>query len=134
VADNNNNNIGGARKIWRFDLKSDGTIDSKTKKLIFDWKTSRGPDGFKMDRENRLFVAAGLNVANPPYETVEPFRAGVYVISEEGALLDFIAIPKDETANCAFGGADLKTLFITAGGTLWSIGVKTPGRISSESN
>ena len=132
VADNNNNNIAGARKIFRFELKPDGTADSKTKKLIFDWKTSRGPDGFKMDREGRLFVAAGLNVANPPYETVEPYRAGVYVISPAGELLDFVAVPKDETTNCAFGGEDLKTLFITAGGTLWSIRVQTPGRLSSD--
>ena len=30
----------------------------------------------------------------------------------------------------AFGGPDLKTLYITAGGTLWSIRVNTPGRIT----
>ena len=37
VADNNNNKVGGARKLWRFDLKSDGTADPKSRKLIFDW-------------------------------------------------------------------------------------------------
>jgi gluconolactonase len=133
VADNNNNKVGGARKLWRYDLKADGNVDANSKKLIFDWKTSRGPDGFKMDREGRLFVAAGLNEPNPPYETVEPNRAGVYVISSEGKLLDFVGIPKDEVTNCSFGGGDLKTLYITAGGTLWSIGVKTPGRLPSDS-
>ncbi|HEY6228774.1 MAG TPA: SMP-30/gluconolactonase/LRE family protein [Verrucomicrobiae bacterium] len=133
VADNNNNKVSGARKLWRYDLKVDGSVDVDSKKLIFDWKTSRGPDGFKMDREGRLFVAAGLNEANPPYETVEPYRAGVYVISDDGKLLDFVGIPKDEVTNCSFGGADLKTLYITAGGTLWSIGVKTAGRLPSDS-
>jgi gluconolactonase len=132
VADNNNNKVGGARKLWRFELNSDGTVNANSKKLIFDWKTSRGPDGLKMDRENRLIVAAGLNKASPPYETVEPYRAGVYVLSMEGKLHDFVAVSKDEVTNCAFGGEDLKTLFITAGGTLWSIRVNTPGRISSE--
>ena len=63
VADNNNNNVGGARKLWRFDLKADGTIDPRSRKLIFDWRTSRGPDGFKMDHKGRLYVAAGLNKA-----------------------------------------------------------------------
>jgi N-acyl-D-aspartate/D-glutamate deacylase/sugar lactone lactonase YvrE len=134
VADNNNNNLGGARKLWRYDLKIEGAVDPKTKKLLFDWKTSRGPDGFKMDQQNRLFVAAGLNIAAPPYETVEPYRAGIYVLSDEGNLLDFIAISKDETTNCAFGGEDLKTLYITAGGTLWTIRVQTPGLISSAPN
>jgi N-acyl-D-amino-acid deacylase len=134
VADNNNNKVGGARKLWRFDLTSDGRVKSESRKLIFDWKTSRGPDGLKMDRENRLFVAAGLNVASPPYETVEPYRAGVYVLTMDGRLLDFVAVPKDEVTNCAFGGEDLKTLFITAGGTLWSIQVNGAGRIASETN
>ncbi|HUS36124.1 MAG TPA: SMP-30/gluconolactonase/LRE family protein, partial [Verrucomicrobiae bacterium] len=131
VADNNNNKVGGARKLWRFVLNGDGNVNAEGKKLIFDWKTSRGPDGFKMDSVGRLFVAAGLNLASPPYETVEPYRAGVYVLSQEGKLLDFVAVPKDEVTNCAFGGDDLKTLFITAGGTLWSIRVNTPGRFSS---
>jgi N-acyl-D-amino-acid deacylase len=125
VADNNNNNVGGARKLWRYDLKPDGSVDANSKKLIFDWKTSRGPDGFKMDRDGRLFVAAGLNQPNPPYETVEPYRAGVYALSPEGALLDSISIPKDEVTNCAFGDADLQTLYITSSGTLWSIRVKS---------
>jgi len=34
--------------------------------------------------------------------------------------------------NCAFGGDDFKTLFITAGGTLWTIPVNTPGRLTYE--
>jgi len=127
VADNNNNTVGGAHKLWRFDLRPDGGIDPKSRRLIFDWKTSRGPDGFKIDQAGRLFVAAGLNKANPPYETVEPRPAGVYILSYEGKLLDFVPVPKDEVTNCAFGGEDLKTLYVTAGGTLWSIRVNTPG-------
>ena len=130
VADNNNNVLGGARKLWRFDLKTDGSAKPQSRKLIFDWKTSRGPDGLKMDQKQRLFVAAGLNRASLPFETVEPFRAGIYILSPEGTLLDFVPIPKDEVTNCAFGGDDLRTLFITAGGTLWSLRVNAPGWVS----
>jgi gluconolactonase len=130
VADNNNNNAGGARKLWRFDLNDDGSVNVSSRKLIFDWKTSRGPDGLKMDANNRLYAAAGLNKANPPFETVEPYRAGIYILSYDGQLIDFVAIPRDEVTNCAFGGEDLRTLFITAGGTLWSIRVNTPGRVT----
>src|SRR5262245_65877739 len=39
VADNNNNNVGGARKLWRFDLNPDGGVNPKSQTLIFDWKT-----------------------------------------------------------------------------------------------
>jgi gluconolactonase len=128
VADNNNNNRGGARKLWRFHLRPDGSIVPRSRKLIFDWRTSRGPDGFKMDRKGRLFVAAGLNKANPPSETAEPYKGGIYILSPAGKLLEFVPIPRDEVTNCAFGGADLKTLFVTAGGTLWSVPLRTPGR------
>jgi len=129
VADNNNNNVGGARKLWRFGLKGDGAIDPASRKLIFDWLDGRGPDGFKMDQKGRLYVAAGLNKPHPPFESAGKFKGGVYILSPEGKLLDFIAIPVDEVTNCAFGGADLKTFFITAGGTLWSIRVDTAGAV-----
>ena len=80
-----------------------------------------------MDQKGRLYVAAGLNKPHLPFESADKFKGGVYILSPEGKLLDFIAIPVDEVTNCAFGGADLKTFFITAGGTLWSIRVNTAG-------
>lgn len=130
VADNNNNTIGGARKLWRFDLNPDGTVEPGSRILIFDWETGRGPDGIKMDQQGRLFVAAGLNRPNPPFESAEKFKGGIYVLSPESKLLGFIRVPADEVTNCAFGDADLKTLFITGGNRLWSIRVNTPGRVS----
>ncbi len=112
VADNNNNNTGGARKLWRFTLRPDGSIVPDSRKLIFDWQDGRGPDGLKMDREGRLYVAAGRNEPNK-YESVGKYKGGVYVLSPAGKLLSFIPIPKDEVTNCAFSGSDWKTLFIT---------------------
>jgi len=128
VADNNNNDVGGARKLWRFDLRKDGTVDVASRKLVHDWKSTRGPDGMKLDAQGRLFVAAGLNKPNPPTETQDRPTAGVYVFAPGGELLEFIPIPRDECTNCAFGGPDLKTLFVTAGGTLWSLRVREPGK------
>src|SRR5262249_36190307 len=37
VADNNNSTVKGARKLYRFDLKKDGTVDMASRKLLFDW-------------------------------------------------------------------------------------------------
>jgi len=127
VADNNNNVVGGARKLWRFKLRPDGSVDLQSRTLIFDWKDGRGPDGLEMDQAGRLYVAGGLNHANPPFETAEEFKGGVYVLSAGGELIEFVGIPVDEVTNVAFGGDDWKTLFITAGGTLWSIPVTSPG-------
>ena len=128
VADNNNNSENGARKLWRFDLQADGSVNLASQKLIYDWKTTRGPDGMKLDAQGRLFVAGGLNKPNPPHETAEPPTAGIYVFNPEGKLIQWIPIPRDETTNCAFGGPDLRTLYVTAGGSLWSIRVNTPGK------
>lgn len=127
VADNNNDTIGGARKLWRFELGRDGEVDLSTRNLIYDWGTTRGPDGMKLDTLGRLYVAAGVNQPNHPFETAEIATAGIYVFSSQGSLIDLMPIPRDETTNCGFGGADMKTLFVTAGGTLWSIRTKVPG-------
>lgn len=126
VADNNNA-LDGARKLWRFDLRPDGSPDLASQKLVYDWKTTRGPDGMKLDLEGRLYVAAGLNKPHLPQETAETPTAGIYVFSTAGALIDFVAIPRDETTNCAFGGTDGKTLFVTAGGSLWSVPTAVAG-------
>lgn len=128
VADNNNNDKGGARVLWRFDLKADGTVDAKSRKLLYDWGTSRGPDGIKLDAKGRLYVAGGLNKPNPPAETNEK-KGGVYVFSPEGKLLTIVHVDRDEVTNCAFGDEDLRTLYITAGGTLWKIRTTTPGDV-----
>jgi gluconolactonase len=129
VADNNNNTVGGARKLWRFGLRPDGTVDFDSRKLLHDWGTGRGPDGLKQDRLGRLYVAGGLNKPNPPFEPAEDRKGGISVFDVEGRLLAFQPVPRDEVTNCAFGGDDLKTLYITAGGTLYSIRTTTPGRV-----
>ena len=129
VADNNNNTKKGARKLWRFDLKADGSVDLKSQMLLYDWGDGRGPDGLKHDEKGRLYVAAGLNKPNPPFEPAEDKKGGIYVLDGEGELLTFLPVPTDEVTNCAFGGEDRKTLYITGGGVLYSIRTTTPGRV-----
>ncbi len=130
VADNNNDTVGGARKLWRFELTADGTVRPGTGKLLKDWFTGRGPDGLKQDEKGRLFVAGGLNRPNPPAEPAKDIPAGIYVVDPAtGKQLDFLPIPTDEVTNCAFAGADRKTLLITGGGVLYSVRVKEPGRV-----
>ncbi len=84
-----------------------------------------------MDRQGRLYVAAGLNRASR-FETTDEYKGGVYIISPQGKLLEFVPVPNDETTNCAFGGPDLRTLYITSGGSLYSIRVKSPGLITAK--
>jgi gluconolactonase len=128
VADNNNDTHGGARILYRFDLKANGDVDLDSRKTIRDWGKGRGPDGVKQDAKGRLFVAAGLNKPNQ-FEPATDVKGGIYVLNRDGKLLSFLPVPTDEVTNCAFGGDDLKTLYITGGGVLYSIRVASPGRV-----
>jgi gluconolactonase len=119
IADNHNNTHGGSRKLLRYELDAKGDVKPGTRKVLFDWRDSRGPDGMKMDAAGRIYVVAGTNKATE-FETTR-FKAGCYILSPSGRLIDFIPTAPDEACNCAFGGKDGKTLFITSGGHLWSV-------------
>ncbi|TWU19884.1 SMP-30/gluconolactonase/LRE family protein [Allorhodopirellula heiligendammensis] len=128
VADNDNRKRGN-RKLWRFDLKADGSVDPVSQKELFDWRTElgvdRGPDGMCVGPQGNLYVTAGLNFDAQPTEVPRIYEAGVYVIDPSGkGLLNFIPIPQDVVTNCTFGGDDGKTLFVTAGHTLYSIHIQ----------
>ncbi len=130
VADNANDDDGNSRCLWRFELDADRNVVDGSQKKLFDWGSDRGPDGMAIDKQSRLYVTAGLNYAAPPHETADKYKAGVYVISPEGELLTTIPVPIDMVTNCAFGGEDRKTLYITAGHKLWNIRVNEPGHVA----
>lgn len=104
-------------------------MDAKSRTLLYDWGKGRGPDGLKQDVQGRLYVAAGLNRANPPAEPAGDVKGGIYVLSPEGKRLAFLPVPTDEVTNCAFGGADRQTLYVTGGGVLYRVRTTTPGRL-----
>ena len=97
-------------------IKEDGGIDEATRLQLFDWGNDRGPDGFAIAKDGRLYVTAGFNFPVP-----EKHHAGLYVIKPAGDLEKFIPIPADMITNCTFGGKDGDTLYITAGHFLWSM-------------
>ncbi|MBL9216268.1 MAG: SMP-30/gluconolactonase/LRE family protein [Opitutaceae bacterium] len=121
---------GGSRRLWRFDLRPDGSVDPASRRQIFDWGAERGPDGFKLDTAGRLYVAAGGNRTVPGREISDRYKGGIYILSPEGELLEFVPVAHPVT-NCAFGGDDLRTLYITAAGALWSVRTTTPGIITA---
>jgi len=117
---------GGNRKIWAFDLSPDGLPSNR--RLIYDFAPGRGGDGMRTDVQGNLWIAAGISRPRHANETAE-VPPGVYVITPKGDLLGRIPVPEDAITNLAFGGPDLKTLYIVSGKSLFSIRVNVAGHV-----
>jgi len=102
------NSDGKFHHIRRFKVKADKTLEGGE---VFCTIRPGGPDGIRCDRDGRIFSSAG---------------DGVQVFSPEGKLIGRIVTPL-AAANCAFGGPDFKTLFITARSGVWAVDLAVPG-------
>jgi gluconolactonase len=94
--------------VRRFRVKADNTLEGGDVFVTIDPGV---PDGMRCDRDGRLYSSAG---------------DGVQVFSTEGKLLGRIRTP-ETAANCAFGGPEFRTLFITARTGVWAVDLKVPG-------
>lgn len=115
---------GGARAIRAFDLSPEGTLSNR--RVHYNFYPGRSADGMAIDVQGNLYAAAGLHRRRGTHETLDT-KCGVYVISPAGKLLRFIPVPEDTITNTAFGGAEMKTIYITAGKTLFQIANDVPG-------
>ena len=75
-------------------------------------ETDGVPDGMKVDIEGRVYCTG---------------PGGTWVFAPDGARLGIIRTP-EVPANLAFGGADLRTLFLTARTSVYTLRVKVPGQ------
>ena len=92
--------------IRMFDVAADGSVSGGKK-----FCDVAGPDGVKVDGRGYLWCAAD---------------DGIRVITPKGELVQTVAVPQ-QPANCAFGDADGKTLYITARTGLFKVRCATPG-------
>jgi len=99
---------GKPRHIRVFDVEPDGTL---TGGAVFCEIDKGGPDGIRCDASGRIFSSAG---------------DGIHIFSPDGKLIGKILVP-ETPANLCFGGADGKTLFITARTSLYSIPLLVTG-------
>jgi len=99
------------RHIRAFDVNSDGTLGNGRIFAVIRSKEPGNPDGIKVDVEGNLYVAAA---------------GGIWVFSAEGENLGVIGVP-ERPANCAWGEADWRTLFITARTSVYRVRLNIPG-------
>jgi gluconolactonase len=112
VADNSARGS-GPHTLLAYDIAADGTC--KRRAVLHDFKDRRGIDGMRVD------------VAGNIWATAESGKlTGVYVFAPDGKQIGFIPTPETAT-NCTFGGPDLKTLYITAGKSVYKVRVNAAG-------
>jgi gluconolactonase len=115
---------GGARMLRAYDLQADGSVTNM--RVFHTFSPGRSADGMCMDSGGNVYAAAGLHQRRGTSETLDT-RCGVHVFSPQGKLIRFIPIPEDTITNCAFGGSDLKTLYVTAGKGVYQAKVDIAG-------
>jgi gluconolactonase len=99
------------RHVRAFDLLADGTLANGRISADMDHPQPGSPDGMKIDVEGNVYVTGAT---------------GVWVFAPDGAHLGVIVTP-ERPANCAWGDADRRTLYITAQTSLYRVRTKVPG-------
>ncbi len=94
-----------ARKTWAYDIEADGSLTNKT------LRCELGSDGMTLDTQGNLYLTG----------------RGVIVFDPKGKQIEHIPVPESWTANLSFGGADHRTLFITASKGFYSIKMQYKG-------
>jgi gluconolactonase len=97
----------GEMTLRAYDLAPDGT--AKFRKVLVDYAPQEGGDGLVCDKAGNLYVAVR-----------DATRPGIRVYSPAGKELAYI--PTEVPTNVCFGrGAESRTLYITAGHSLYRI-------------
>ena len=92
-------------KIYVWDVVNGSTIANK--QLLYTIPVSGYADGMKIDEAGNIYCTCS---------------SAVWVVSPEGELLGKIDLPSNVSAsNCAWGEEDNKTLFITAGSSVYRV-------------
>jgi gluconolactonase len=95
----------GANKTWSYTVNKDHTLSNK--KLFCEL----GSDGMTIDSEGNIYLTGN----------------GVTIFDKNGKQTGHIDVPESWTANVCFGGADMKSLYITASKGLYRIRTKITG-------
>jgi gluconolactonase len=92
-----------ARQLRAYPVKADKTLG--TPEILHDFAAHRGIDGMRLDAEGNIVATAGWELGGPG-----PL---IYVFSRSGSVIETHPVPCRRPTNCAFGGEDLTTLYVT---------------------
>jgi len=86
--------------VWAFDKDNAGVLTNRREFVQLDQEEEGFPDGLTVDIENRVWLAHWGG-------------ARITCFSPGGNRIGRIDLPVPQVTSCAFGGADLSTLYIT---------------------
>ena len=92
------------RELRAYPVRSDGSLGSYS--LLHDFGAHRGVDGMCLDAGGNIVATAGSPEGGP--------GPMIYVFSPSGEVLETHPVAAERPTNCAFGGADLTTLYVTS--------------------
>lgn len=119
-----NQSANGARMLRAFDLKPDGTVANM--RVYVNFYPGRSADGIAIDSEGNVYAAAGLNAPRGTSETLDT-KPGIHVFNPQGRRINYVSINEDTVTNVCFGGPDLKTVYVTAGKSVFRFRVPIAG-------
>jgi gluconolactonase len=119
-----NQSSGGARMLRAYRLDAAGGVSDM--RVFVDFSPGRSADGIAIDSEGNVYAAAGLNATRGTSETLDT-KPGIHVFDPKGRRINYIPILEDTVTNVCFGGDDLRTVYVTAGKTLFRFRVTVPG-------
>ena len=92
-----------ARQLRAYPVKPDKTLGRG--EILHDFGENRGIDGMRLDTEGHVIATAGWEIGGPG-----PL---IYVFAPSGEVIKTHPVPCTRPTNCAFGGDDLTTLYVT---------------------
>jgi gluconolactonase len=92
-----------ARQLRAYRVRPDKSLAPA--ELLHDFGAHRGIDGMRLDTEGNIIATAGWELGGP--------GPMIYVFSPSGEVRQTHPVPCRRPTNCAFGGADLSTLYVT---------------------
>jgi gluconolactonase len=92
------------RQLRAYPVKADYTLGGG--EILHDFGEHRGIDGMRLDTEGNIIATAGWELGGT--------GPSIYVFSPSGEVLERHPVPCRRPTNCAFGGDDFTTLYVTS--------------------
>ena len=102
------------KKLWmRYRVNASGSVGEP--QVLFDATSDKregAPDGMKVDKKGNLYSAG---------------PGGIWIFSSAGKHIGTIEMP-EKVGNLAWGGRDMKTLYVAASSSIYRLRLEVPGQ------